>query len=236
MDESVTLDGVATELRAPRAAGVAGIAFATLFVTSLLLLRRHPEPGASADAIAAWYLDEDSRNLALVGLYLVPFAGIAFLWFIAVVRSHVADREDRFFATVFLGSGLLFVAMLFAAAAASAAPVAAARFQDAPAPSADAVGLARSLAYTLLFVYGVRAAAVFVIVSSTIGLRTGTMPRWLALLGYAAALILLFSVSFLQAIMLIFPAWVTVVSVVILVGPLAGGRGAGPVARRPGAR
>ena len=49
-----------------------------------------------------------------MGLYLVPFAGIAFLWFIGVVRDRIGEREDKFFATVFFGSGLLFVAMLFA--------------------------------------------------------------------------------------------------------------------------
>ena len=94
--------------------------------------------------------------IALVGLYLAPFAGIAFLWFIAVIRSHLGDREDQFFATVFLGSGLLFVAMLFAAAAAAGAPLAAVKFQGAPLPSPDAIGLARALAYTFLYVYGVR--------------------------------------------------------------------------------
>ena len=48
---------------------------------------------------------------------LLPFAGIAFLWFIAVVRDRLGELEDRFFATAFLGSGLLFIAMVFNAAA-----------------------------------------------------------------------------------------------------------------------
>ena len=55
---------------------------------------------------------------------LVPFAGIGFLWFVAVLRDRVGDAEDRFFATVFLGSGLLFVAMLFVASAVAASLVA----------------------------------------------------------------------------------------------------------------
>lgn len=33
-------------------------------------------------------------------------AGIAFLWFIGVIRDRSGAHEDRFFATVFLGSGL----------------------------------------------------------------------------------------------------------------------------------
>jgi hypothetical protein len=52
-----------------------------------------------------------------LALYLVPFAGIAFLWFIGVLRDRLGELEDRFFATVFFGSGLLFLAMLFASAA-----------------------------------------------------------------------------------------------------------------------
>jgi hypothetical protein len=219
MSEPIALGALARDVRAPRSAGIAGLVFATLFVASLLLLRHHPAPGATEQEIADFYVGRQSGNLVMVGLYLVPFSGIAFLWFIAVIRSHVGEREDRFFATVFLGSGLLFVAMLFAAAAAAAAPVAASRFQDAPAPSPDAVGLARSLAYTLLYVYGVRAAAVFMLVTSTIGLRTGTLPRWLVGTGYAAALVLLFSVSFFDPIVLVFPGWVAAVSVVILRSP-----------------
>ena len=52
-----------------------------------------------------------------VALNLIPFAGIAFLWFVGVLRDRIGEREDRFFATVLLGSGLLFVAMLFIGAA-----------------------------------------------------------------------------------------------------------------------
>jgi hypothetical protein len=47
----------------------------------------------------------------------VPFAGIAFLWFIGVLRDRLGELEDRFFATVFFGSGLLFLGMLFLACA-----------------------------------------------------------------------------------------------------------------------
>ena len=70
------------------------------------------------------------------GLYLVPFAGIVFLWFVAVIRDQVGEREDRFFATVFFGSGLLFVALLFAAAAVASALVVGVRYLGQPPPSA----------------------------------------------------------------------------------------------------
>jgi hypothetical protein len=210
------LSTVSRDLRAPRAAGVAGLAFAALFIGSLLLLQGQPGAGSSADEIAAWYLRKGSRHLALVGLYFAPFAGIAFLWFIAVIRHHVGSREDQFFATVFLGSGLLFVAMLFASAAAAGAPLAAVKFQGAPIPSPDSIGLARALAYTFLYVYGVRTAAVFMIAVSTIAHRTSSLPRWLVVVGYMLAAIMLLSVSFFKLVVLLFPVWVAAVSLVIL--------------------
>ena len=145
------------ELRTPAAAGVAGLVFAALFVTAILLLYPQPAAGSTSAQIAAWYLRGDSTTLGLVGLYLAPFAGIAFLWFVAAVRARIGANEDRFFATAFLGAGILFVAMLYAAAAAAGAPLAAVRFQGSPAPSPDVFVFARGLAYTLLYVYAIRA-------------------------------------------------------------------------------
>ena len=210
------LTAAGRDLRAPRAAGVAGLLFAALLIGSILLVRGQPAAESSTAEIAEWYLRDDSRRVAFVSLYLAPFAGIAFLWFIAVIRSHVGDREDRFFATVFLGSGLLFVAMLFAAAAAAGAPLLAVKYQGAPLPTPDAIGLARALAYTFLYVYGVRAAAVFMISVSMLALRTGSLPRWLVIVGFVVALIMLFSVSFFRFVVLLFPLWVAAVSIVIL--------------------
>ena len=221
-----TLAIVGRDLRAPRAAGAAGLLFSALFIASILILHGAPGAGSSADEIAAWYLRNDAKHLAVVGLYLAPFSGIAFLWFIAVIRSHLGDREDQFFATVFLGSGLLWVAMLFAAAAASGAPLAGVKFQGAPLPSPDTIGFARALGYTFLYVYGVRTAAVFVIAVSTLAYRTRAFPRWLVIVGYVIALIMLFSVSFFKFMVLLFPLWVTAVSIVILLNA--------PAARVPG--
>jgi len=215
-DATSVLSTVGRDIRAPRAAGIAGLLFAGFFIASLLMLQGAPGAGSSAAEIAEWYLLSDSRHLAVVGLYLVPFAGISFLWFIAVIRSHIGEREDQFFATVFIGSGLLFVAMLFAAAAAAGAPLASVRFQGAPLPGPDAIGLARALGYTFLYVYAIRVAAVFVISVSALALRTASLPRWLVFVGYAIAIVMLLSVSFFRFVVLLFPLWVAAVSIVIL--------------------
>ena len=115
-------DPRARQLRTPRAAAVAGIVFSVLMILAIVLLRLSvpSRPGASG----VWLTDAGKRTAVAVALNLVPFAGIAFLWFIGVVRARVGEREDRFFATVFLGSGLLFVAMLFVAAAVSGSLIA----------------------------------------------------------------------------------------------------------------
>lgn len=203
-------------LETPRAAGIAGLLFSVLFVVALLMLRVRPDPGSSKQEIADFYLEHDRGWVAMVGLYVVPFAGIAFLWFVAAIRSHLGAQEDRFFVTVMLGSGILFVATLFAASAAAAALVAGVKFLDQPPPSPDGVLLARSLGFALLFVFGVRMAAVFMLVTSTIGLRTGVLPRWLVVAGFVCGLVFLFTVTYVEALALLLPAWVTAVSVVIL--------------------
>jgi hypothetical protein len=209
-------------LETPRAAGIAGLVFSALFVVSLLLVRQRPAPGSSAKEIADFYLVHDAGRTALVGLYLVPFAGIAFLWFIAAIRSHLGEREDRFFATVFLGSGLLFVGMLFAASASAGALIAAVKFQDQPPPDADTFLLARALGFSFMFVFAVRAAAVFMLVASTIGLRTGFLPRWLVVAGYLSGFVFLFTVTYVEFLALLLPAWVTAVSIVIMRAGRAG--------------
>jgi len=203
-------------LETPRAAGVAGLAFAVLFIASLVLLRNHPSGGSTAAEIRDFYLGTHAGSVALVGVYLAPFSGIAFLWFIAVVRTMIGTREDRFFATVFLASGLLFVAMLFVAAGVGGALLTAVKFEDEPLPSADTVVAIRSLAFGFLFIYAMRMAAVFMIVVSTIGMRLGVFPRWLVATGYGAALVLILNVSYSQALVLVFPVWVAAVSIVIL--------------------
>ena len=203
-------------METPRAAGVAGLAFAALFVASVLLVRNQPAAGSTAAEIRNFYVGENAGRIALVGVYLVPFAGIAFLWFIAVVRNLISDREDQFFATVFLGSGLLFVAMLFIAAGAGGSLMVAVKFHDEGLPSPGTVMTVRSLAFGFLFVYAMRMAAVFMIVVSTIGMRLGIFPRWLIIAGYVAALVLILNVWYGALIILVFPAWVAAVSVVIL--------------------
>jgi hypothetical protein len=132
--------------------------------------------------------DTQRRTLIRLSLSLVPFAGIAFLWFIGVVREQLGAVEDRLFSTVFMGSGLLFLAMLFTGAAISASLIAMLAGANA---NADVFAYGRDTAQGLFSVYAMRMAAVFTLSVSTVGLRTSALPRWVSYLGYLMALVLL---------------------------------------------
>jgi hypothetical protein len=209
----------ASPLRTPRAAAVAGIVFSVLSIFMLVVVRisTPSNPGAAS----TWLSDSGRRALVAVALNLVPFAGIAFLWFIGVVRDRIGRHEDRFFASVFLGSGLLFVGMLFVAAAVGGGLIAAAsRAGNSPNPGTLALG--RNLTSALLNVYSIRMAAVFTLTTVTIARRTGFVSRWITLTGLATALVLLVGIGISPWVELLFPAWVLALSLDILVaGPVA---------------
>jgi hypothetical protein len=201
-------------LTAPRSAAVAGIVFAVLLSTSLVLLRSSV-PSDLADLDVA-QLDTTHRRRILVALTLIPYAGIAFLWFVGVVRDRIGEAEDRFIATVFLGSGLLFLAMLFVSTAVAGALVISTGTVQAT-PNAQVWALGAHVSSTILNVYAMRMAGVFMISTATISLRTAVMPRWLAYLGYVLAVSLLVGVGFLKWAELLFPTWVLLVSAYLLV-------------------
>lgn len=222
-----TAHAIRTRLRTPRAAAVAGILFSLLFGGSTTLLRASI-PYDPTDA-GAWLADPARRAAVSVALHLVPFAGIAFLWFMGVVRDRVGEREDRLFATVFLGSGLLFIAMTFAAAAAAGGLLMVPSVEAGRPASPEVWGLARRMSFILMNVYALRVEAVFVVSTTTIGLRTEVIPRWLAIAGYAVALVLLFGVSLSAWLNLLFPLWILVLSLHILIAT----RGTTPQADDP---
>ncbi len=204
-------------LRTPRAAAVAGIIFALFMIAALVLLRLSIP--ADPRVAGSWLTDPGRRTAVEVGLSLIPFAGIAFLWFVGVLRDRIGHREDRLFATVFLGSGLLFVAMLFVAAAVAGGLFAAAARSSGP-PAPDVLALGRDITGLLLNVYSMRMAAVFTLTTVTIARRTEIVSRWLTVAGVVAALVLLVVVSFSDWVELLFPVWILALSIDILVaGP-----------------
>lgn len=209
MTENSTL--TRAHLKTPRAAAIAGILFSFLLILVFWLLRISvpddpQEPGS--------WLNSQSSTVALA-VNLVPFAGIAFLWFIGVLRDRLGEREDKFFATAFFGSGLLFLAMLFSAAAVAGALIIS--FEAAPAQLINSATFhfARATAYSMMNIYTIKTASVFMITTSTIAIYTGFAPRWIAILGYMLSLLLLFGSYYLSWSFVAFPLWVLAMSIFI---------------------
>jgi hypothetical protein len=209
--ESSTVDGI---LRTPRAAAFAGIIFSVLLfvVFGLMRLSVPSDPFEKG----AW-LAEDTTYVRLA-MNLVPFAGVAFLWFVGVLRDRLGVREDKFFPTVFLGSAFLLLAMLFAAAAVVGAIIIA--FHAAPETLVHSATFhfGRGLAYGMINNYLVKTTAVFMITTSTIAIYACFTPRWLAIGGYVIAAMLLIGSSYFSWSLLVFPLWVLLVSLSILRG------------------
>ena len=200
-------------LRTPKAAAIAGIIFSILLIAIFVLLRIS-FPIDSSPAIVIFRMHTETIAFAVS---LIPLAGVAFLWFIGVVRDRLGAFENRLFATVFLGSGLLFLAMLFGAAAVVSSTVLALSPNAEEQIDAKTFALARNLTFTLMNVYAVKMAAVFMFTTSMVAVHTGFVPRYIAYLGYPLALFILFGSQYRDWSFLVFPAWVLLLSCQILI-------------------
>jgi hypothetical protein len=213
----MTVKGVEkSALRTPRSAAYAGGIFALLLIVSLVTIH-FALPAKPADN-GERLLTSPEREFLLVGLGLIPFAGVAFLWFIGVLRDRIGEREDKFFATVFLGSGLLFVAVLLVAEALGTAMV----MSVHPNGQSGAVitpvwwEFTRNLNAQLLQA-ALQMAGVFTTATSTLLLRTGAAPRWLAWTGTVLSVILILGAFFSGWTGLLFPLWILALSISVLI-------------------
>jgi hypothetical protein len=189
------------KLRTPRTAAVAGILFALLFGTSWLLIRL-ALPAETLEP-SAW-LEQRANDLS-------------FLWFMGVVRDRMGRQEDQFFSTLFFGSGYLYLGMTFASAAMTGGALVLYASDPDLLTGSGVFSLALIVSNRLNTVYAMRMAGAFMFVLGTIWVRTEVMPRWLALITYLLAAVLLISIGFTPWVVLVFPAWVFGISVAILV-------------------
>jgi hypothetical protein len=201
-------------------AALAGLGFGVLYVIGFAVLGRIPKADAAQETIVSFYSSHRERLLVLiVGAYVIPVAGVALLWFTAAVRHRVvalAGREDALLSTVQLLSAAVYVAMLFAAAAVLTAPAIAV---DSGAISAEAIADTKPLLIagdTILVVFALRCAGVFIAAGTTRALRSGLIPRWFAAISYMLVLVLLLTVARARAVTLLFPAWVATMSLLVL--------------------
>lgn len=205
---------------AARFTAIAGIVYAVLFITSLWLLTDTPRQGSTDQEIIAFYNSDKLRTVSLVALYLMPFSGIAFLWFIVSLRmwitTRVESRVNMLFSNVQLVSGIVFLALLFSAAAALsmtsiAMDVGGHELNPAMAREFPPFGGA------LFYVFATRMAAMFVFTTTNIGRSSKIIPGWFVVAGLLVGITMLLTASFNRALILVFPIWVFTLCVLILI-------------------
>lgn len=202
-----------------RAAGASGVLFAVLFTVALVLVRQGPGLDDPDATYAAFYASDAQNLLVTVGLYIGPFAGIACLWHMIATRTYLQALAPTTAipAWLQLASGVLFVALVFAGTATAGGVALLSRFSGAAPPSPDIARALAAVGYTMVFVYAVRAAGMYIITTTGLARGAGVLTRPLALVSYLVAAFLLVSTTFHPAVLLVFPAWVLLMSILLLV-------------------
>lgn len=202
-------------LSSEKAAALEGLTAATLMTSSIYLIERQPGVGTASRDLS-WYGDPGNRFTVELGLEMGALGMVAFLWFMAVIRRRLADREDQFHATVFLGSGIAFVILATTAAVCAAAPTLVVHFGSEESLSDSTLALAHGLWFGLWGIAASRFAGVFMAATSTLGLRFGALPTWLARTGFALGALLGITGAFAGPLDFLFPAWLALVSITLL--------------------
>jgi hypothetical protein len=197
---------------------ISGIVFTILYVVAYLLLERTPLGSAPDQEIIDYYADDRNLTLSVAGLVVMPFAGIAFLWFMVALRAAVGatgQPVSRALGHVQQAAGIVFLALLFVGTAALVATPVSIRFADAETDPIVARMLP-TLGTAVLLFFAMRMAAIFVFTTSSIGKATGLVPGWFTWVGYAVGVALLLAWTLATWFALLFPAWVLVLSTLVL--------------------
>jgi hypothetical protein len=204
---------------AARIAAISGLVFACLFVAALVFVHRAPTLGDPDAVYAAFYAGGGDQLLVAVGLYLVPFAGIAFLWHITAMRTvldTLTPSPSAMAHGLNLLAGILFVTLMFAGTAAVGALAFGVYFGHAPVEDPATARALTAVGYGLVFVFAVRGAGMFALTTTTLLRTAGVLPRIPAVVAYLLAAFLLLAVTNNPVAVLVFPAWVLLISVFLL--------------------
>lgn len=206
-------------VRLARLTALSGILFSALFVVSVVLIYTTPRLSASDAEITAFYTGS-STILVTVGLYLVPFAGIIFLWHGHATRLLIKSCTPVPSAIPYglqLVSGVLFVVLLFAGMASAGSVALLKDLTNAPLPSADFIRGVLAVGYGMVFVYAIRGAGMYALTTTTLLRQAGIMPTWLGVVSYLLAIFLLVSTTLHPVVVLLLPTWVVIVALVVFI-------------------
>jgi hypothetical protein len=204
---------------AARIAAVSGLLFAVLFVVALVLLHRAPNLGDPDSTYTTFYADGGDQLFVAIGLYLVPFAGIAFLWHMTAMRNvldTLTPAPSSMAHGLNLLAGIIFVTLLFAGTAAVGAVAFGVYFGHAAAGDPQTARALTAVGYGLVFVFAVRGAGMFALTTTTLLRNAKVLPTVAAVVAYLLAAFLLLAVTKNPIALLVFPVWVVLVSVFLL--------------------
>ena len=216
-----SIDSAKKRRRAAARTGWLAIVHALLIFAAYVLLNPAPDPSSDNATFAQYYGSSSSHTAAVVaGFYLLPFAGIAFMWFTIALRIWIRRSSnglrDEFYSTGQLVSGVVYLTLLLVAAAS----VSVLALDVGTAEAGLDPQLARQfteMSWTLAVVFSMRMAAVFVTTTAVLGRRHGFLPKWFALASYAIGAILLLGPTVSKLLMLVMPIWMLAIGVLLLV-------------------
>ena len=195
-------------------AAVAGIVCAICWSLSLRGLLARPPVGAGRDEVARFYESHHTRVAFLLALMVI--GTVAYLWFIGVVRSRLGQREHRLVGSVFLGASILLTGLVLLGAATLAAPSILVDVGGGR-PDPGAVSLLRAESAVVLSVFAPRVATLVMFSTATLGRIAGAFPGWLVIISYIVGIAEFVNVTISEPTLYVFPAWIAVVSAVLLV-------------------
>ena len=217
----VSTSGGASPLRGlALASAVSGTVFAVLLVVGLALVRQAPGLGVSDAEYSAFYAD-GGRSAVLVtsGCHRAVRRDR-----LPLVRGLAADagaqgpgERPELPRWLQLASAVVVVCAMFVSSALVGAVALLRVFSADPLPPPEVARALASAGYGVAFVYGVRAAGMFMMTTTALLRHAHLMPRWLVWVSYLLALGLLVSTTFHPAILLVFPLWVVVSCAALLV-------------------
>lgn len=208
-----------TTVRFERRAGWAGIALVAFFAAGGVLGAISSNSSDDPAAIIAHYTDGTKNVEAGISAFLMGFALLFFLPFLAGVRSLLRRGEDTptGLSSIAFGAGILMASLLALVNVLTVAVPASEEFFDQYTVNPDVAQTFEAASWWVLS-YASLAGAVLVAATSLGARRTGVFPRWLAVAGYAVAVVGLFGLFTWGLSILLQMLWALVVSVALVRG------------------
>ena len=194
-----------------------GIVYAVLAVVGIFLLIQESITEATDEEILSHYADSGNRTGEIVGFILVTVGVMFFLWFLSVLRSRLGsiEHEPGTLSTLAFGAGVTAAGLLVGTAALLVGTSFATELSSDFVVDPNLARFAVSTGFVLLF-GSVLVSFALVIATSVLALRTKVLPNWLGWVGFAAVVL-----AIVESILLpvfVIPAWVVVVSIVLMKG------------------